>query len=121
MKRDMDLIRLILLEVEKHPYGPAGIELTIEGFTSNEVHYHVMLLSQAGLIEATDHAVGGQPTEWYPTTLTWEGHEFLEASKDEGRWNKAKAITKEKVGGTVFEVFKSVLVEMAKNAALGSL
>jgi hypothetical protein len=32
--------------------------------------------------------------------LTWEGHEFLDAARDEKRWKKAMSTVKEK-GGTI--------------------
>jgi hypothetical protein len=120
MKRDMDLIRQILLKIEEHPYDLDWVELELEGYSPREISYHVMLLAQASLIEADNLSTFGDP-QWEAKSLTWQGHEFLEAAKDESRWNKAKKLVKEKGGGMIFEVLKTSLIELAKNAVLSGL
>ena len=120
MKRDMDLIRQMLLKIEEHPYDLDWVELKFEGHSPEEISYHVMLLAQAGLIEADNLSTLGGP-QWKAKSLTWQGQEFLEASKDEGRWNKTKKLVKEKGGGMVFEVLKTSLIELAKNAVLSGI
>ena len=53
MKRDMDLIRKILLLMEVEPQRKVP---GIEGYTSEQIGHHVYLMMQAGLIEgARDH------------------------------------------------------------------
>jgi len=47
-------------------------------------------------------------------TLTWEGHEFLESIRDDARWGKVKDVMG-KVGGFVYEIAKSVAIELMKN------
>ena len=49
-------------------------------------------------------------------SVTWEGHEFLEASRDEGLWTKAKKAAGSS-GGMVLDVLKSVLIGLATEAA----
>jgi hypothetical protein len=56
---------------------------------------------------------------WFVDRLTWEGYEFLEASRDEGLWNKAVREVVSKGGGLAFEVLKQVLVSWVKDAVLG--
>ena len=49
MKRDMDLIRLILLEIENsEPYEILRLDLC--GYEDSEVNYHLELLIAAGLV-----------------------------------------------------------------------
>ena len=72
-----------------------------------------MLLAEAGLIEADDLSSMAN-IEWKPKRLTWQGHEFLDAARDNNRWNQVKA-TMGKVGGFVFEVGKQVLIELIKS------
>ncbi|MGB6404684.1 MAG: DUF2513 domain-containing protein, partial [Candidatus Sulfotelmatobacter sp.] len=53
MKRDMDLLRALLLKIEELP--PAGDftgNIEIEGHTPEEVAYHAQLAQDAGLIVA---------------------------------------------------------------------
>ena len=55
MKRDMDLVRSILLAIEANQNDPFDwIDLDIPGRSPWEVAYHIMILAEAGLIEAQD-------------------------------------------------------------------
>ncbi len=115
MKRDMDLARKILFEIEKceDPWGPR--EIKIEGHTHQVVSYHIKLLCQAGLIEAEDVSVmGPNGFSWWAGSLTWNGHEFIEAARDESRWAKTKKFVLEKGGGLAFETLKFALFEGIK-------
>jgi hypothetical protein len=56
MQRDMDLVREILAAVERQPYTRGPLEIEIAGRNPREIGYHVMLLQQAGLIEAENLA-----------------------------------------------------------------
>lgn len=113
MQRDMDLARAILLALEECDKAWELQDLQIDGATPEQVSYHVKLLHQAGLIEAHDVSTMNS-FKWFPMSLTWQGHEFLDASRDETRWNKAKKLTLEKGGGLIFDVLKDVLVQLAK-------
>ncbi|HWM89533.1 MAG TPA: DUF2513 domain-containing protein [Thermoanaerobaculia bacterium] len=116
MKRDMDLARRILFAVEEAPLD-GETDLNFDDFSQEEISYHVMLLSEAGLIEAQDQS-GYGGSDWQPERLTWAGHEFLDASRDQGRWEKAKKLVREKVGGLTFDALKAVLIRLATEAAL---
>jgi hypothetical protein len=61
----------------------------------------------------------GPSDEWNINGLTWAGHEFLEASRDDSRWNKAKKIISEKTGSFSFEILKSILMDLMKGAISG--
>jgi hypothetical protein len=113
----MDLARQILLAVEGAPFNQGWVDLQLPGYSAEAVGYHVMLLHQAGLLEATDLSSMGN-REWKPKWLTWEGHEFLEASRNETVWKKTLATVKDKGGGAVFEVVKALLIEAARRAVL---
>ena len=91
MERDMDLIREILLRLEAHRHGFAPA-LAIEGYTDEQIGFHVALMSQAGLVDAHQAtSIADKSPSALPTSLRWEGYELLAASKDEGTWKKGKA------------------------------
>jgi hypothetical protein len=71
-----------------------------------------MLLNEAGLIVAVD-ASSMQDIQWIPQRLTWQGHEFLDSSRDNNVWNKAKEIMA-KTGGFAFEIAKPLLIILLK-------
>ncbi|MCB9978295.1 MAG: DUF2513 domain-containing protein [Rhodospirillales bacterium] len=115
MKRDMDLARKILFLIEASEVGPrAGIDVDVPGYDKKAVFYHIMLLSEAGLIEAEYFSVLGMGEagyEWRANRLTWEGHEFLDAARSDTLWQKAKEKTGKLAGGVTFDILKEVLVQ----------
>ena len=118
MKRDMDLCRKILLKIENHGQVMGVMNIKVEGYTEKEISYHVMLLSEVDLIEALDMS-DRSGHDWKPQRLTWEGHEFLEASRNDNIWENAKRIITEKTGGVTFDVLKALLLDLVKKSVLG--
>ena len=116
MKRDMDLARDILFAVEKSDDDPLGwIELKLPGRSSKEVAYHVMILAEAGLIEAQDlSSMDG--FDYKPKRLTWHGHEFLDAARSDILWERAKKETLKQTGGLSLDLLKAVLLHLGKQA-----
>jgi hypothetical protein len=87
MKRDLDLVRRILLHMEEGEASPSGWSAFVDdGYDLGTIHFHVRLLHDAGLIEA-DEIVPGQ---WWPERMTWSGHEFLDAARNEDLWRETK-------------------------------
>ena len=60
MTRDMDLIRCILLEIEQHQDLGKLVRLKAEGWSPDQVAYHVHLLHQAGLVDAVNFSTMGR-------------------------------------------------------------
>ena len=89
MKRDMELIRRILVAIEDHPESMGRVPLAFDGYTHQVVSYQVKLLHDQGLIEAVDLSSRGD-LSWCATRLTWDGHDFIEAIRDDERWSKVK-------------------------------
>ena|SRR3989442_2614625 len=119
MKRDLDLVRELLMAIEDAPFDGGPLRLTApEKYSPGQVTYHIMLLHEAGLIRAFDFSSNEFP-DWRPGYLTWEGHEFLNAARDIGRWKKAKAFIHEKGGALVFEILKQVLLDEMKRHLFG--
>ena len=118
MKRDMDLIRTILLEVEKLPLSGANSELEIPGHTPEEVTYHIMLCQEAGLLDAVD-ASSFDGTYWIPTRLTYQGHEFLDAARADTIWNQAKTSVLKTTGTLTLEALKVAMAVLMQKAITG--
>ena len=119
MKRDMDLIRKLLLYLEEKDNDKVIKDLELEGYSKDEVQYHFILMDQAGLIRcerAMSSTTSDRIIRIYPFSLTWQGHEFLEASRNDTYWNKAKDLVNSKSGALSFDVLKALLISMAKEA-----
>src|SRR5690554_220411 len=113
MKRDLDLIKTILLEVENSPSPTEWVEFDYSGRSEEEVSYHIKLLSQAGLIEADDIGSLGQFL-WKAKSLTWQGHEFLDAARNDTVWNKVKSTVTKQGGSVPFSVLADLLKEQVR-------
>lgn len=111
MKRDMDLARKILIEVENFPHMGWPIVVKIEGYTKDQISYHTKLLTDAGLIESKDLS-DSSGTEIFPSSLTWEGHEFLDAARSDTTWKKAKDRIISSSGTITLETLKVVLKQI---------
>lgn len=110
MRRNMDLIRTICLAVEANDDPSEVITPSVEGFTEEEVSYHIALMGEAGLIGARDRSAIGV-YYWSAGQLTFAGHEFLDCVRDEALWNEVKDSVLNASGGLAFEVLRATLVE----------
>ncbi len=122
MKRDMELVRKILIVMEDWPsaYPPAGNpEIKIEGYTAEQITHHIGLMSEAGLIKAADaNSFDGEM--WLPIGILWAGHEFLDAARSDTMWDKAKELAISKTGSLTLEGMKVALAAVIKHAISGS-
>ena len=89
VQRDMDLIRELLLRIEQDPRtnGKEWVQVDWTGMnhSQEEIAYHLGILVQADLIRA--NVTGSMPMV---SSLTWDGHEFLDNIKDVGVWRQVK-------------------------------
>lgn len=117
MKRDMDLVRQLLIATENAagPFDAASLALGPDAPSAEEIVYHVRLLEAHGLVDA---AVRRDITGGYSCTvhgLTWDGCDYLDAVRDGRVWERTKRVVSETVGSTTMDVIK----EAAKAVATG--
>ena len=113
MKRDMDLIRAMLLAIEADPHGFAP-KIEIHGYTQEEIGYHATLLGEAGLANVIDVTCEESKTPVaLVERLTWAGHEFLDTARENRIWNQAKD-TITKIGGASLQIWVMVLTGFIK-------
>lgn len=106
MRRDMNLVRLLLLDLE----GEEDVSAELGQYSERAQAYHRRILMDAGLV---DDRSGG---DWIMLTwrLTWDGHEFLDAARSESVWNTALKRLRD-AGVTVgISVLKPLLIDVAK-------
>jgi hypothetical protein len=109
----MDLIRLLLLETEGEEPRP-----DLSGFTQQRRAYHSALLIEAGLVDGfIVNDAEGLPSGTVRRRLTWAGHEFLDAARNDTIWKQAA--DKLKLAGV--QVSVSVLQELLKKLLKDSL
>jgi hypothetical protein len=114
MRRDMDLYRQLVLDLEALDlaYGEIvsidvfGGDLAIEGYTPDQIAYHLDQIVSSGMV---DQAGGGSLDGPGFRCLTPKGHDFVDSVRDDKVW----AMTKEgalKAGGLTLDL----LVALAK-------
>lgn len=113
MKRDMELIRKILLHLEEKQDVNNWDSVVIEKYDPKVISYHIKLLYQAGLIEAKPLNTKDSYGMWLAKGLTWDGHDFIDAIKNDNIWAKIKGGIKSK-GLELGQVSFAVLKEYAK-------
>ena len=122
MKRDLDLIRDILLKCEKSEerYFDIGTyewtdhdmrerELQSDDWNESEV-FHLDLLTQGGFIQrsVSEHS----DIEMFE--ITWVGYDYIEAVRNENIWRKTKAAVAESGASLTIELVKGVAASFAK-------
>jgi Hypothetical protein (DUF2513) len=112
MKRDMDLVRELLLKLEAEPFDgnlwsldPDG--LGIDGHAHEEIAYHLVLLIDGGLLDGDRELSGG----FVARKLTWGGHGFLDSVRDPKIWRATKERVKD-AGGFTIEILVGVAKEI---------
>ena len=111
MKRDMDLCRRILLAVEDSTSGWNTGE-SDWGCEKDVLLYNCELLQEAELLWGEKR---GRSGEFDVIRLTWAGHEFVDAARDEKRWEEAKGIG-DKVKNWTFATLGQVLAALASQS-----
>jgi hypothetical protein len=113
MKRDMDLIRLLLNRLEEDQ------DLEVPGYDQKQILYHLQLMNDAGFVIA-DFLPGqdGEPVGVRVERLTNVGHDFIDSARNETVWAKFKDKSK-KSGGMALDVAMEVLKGLAKQYFLG--
>jgi predicted transcriptional regulator len=101
-----------LQQIEEKSGGIRIVEIDLTDYTPLQVSYHIMQLHQAGFIKAHDTTTTAG-FSWEATTLTWEGHEFLDAIRSDTVWKKIKDTVKEKGVEMPFAILKSLALKLA--------
>ena len=79
MRRQWTLIRKLLSHAETHANGEPAPIPELDGFSAQELHYHIDLCIQAGLVEPTVAQVMPAGKRYGSHGhLTWLGHNELE-------------------------------------------
>lgn len=97
MKRDLDLIRKILLAVEEQQnlYAFNDVQELAQKIKNDNIEivgYHVSLLQDCNYIEVEDIGCCGEEYDNYSIKrLTAFGCDYLDSVRDEAIWQKVKA------------------------------
>jgi hypothetical protein len=117
LKRDMDLIRTILIKIESDNNTTISKVVNLDGYDPVEVSYHVKLLIEARLIDG-DNMFADNTGPYRARCLTWDGHEFILSVRDDAIWNNIRSKVKKESLNLPFKVLATVAIEMTKQYTL---
>ncbi len=117
MERNMDLVRTILrVAAQGRLTGNGrGLSNAIPAYSLAELHYHVQIMQEAGLVFQKSRSL-----EMCALELTGEGQEFLRLASNEGIWRKAKALAMERTGAMALVILKCELRVLSQMEALAA-
>lgn len=122
MKRDMDLVRDLLLKIED---GQRSFDLLTPEIAdilgedgagkmpreqADLIEYHLALLENAGLISIQAKLSGAV---WQIGQITWAGHDFLDTIRDPTIWRETKAGVTQ-AGGFSLDLLKALAKGLIK-------
>ena len=124
MKRDMDLVRNILLAIEgtEDSLNHTTLRLALKKpyiddsrIPSNRTLVgHVEIMEEAGLVSANVIRAGAGYHAFTGLRMTWDGQDFLASTKDPSIWEKARP----KFESLSFDLIKQLLIALAKETLL---
>lgn len=115
MNRQMGLCRAILFAVEEQDNVTFSSELVgVVSSEAGQVGYNCQIFADPGLLICDDDPWGATVQR-----LTWEGHEFLDAARDEDRWSEAKTVAgkaKNWTFSTLSQILSAIATQCWQNA-----
>ena len=146
MKRDLEMVRDILLEIENLPYGQTlkVIDTIPEerrnywrvlGLNSDEEElkccdpvrfHHARLLWESGFVREPDIIASGRSRheiidELELYRLTTEGHDFLDSIRNETVWRRTKTKLAEVGGNAPLAIIKTAAHEIMKRVVMDGI
>lgn len=116
MKLNKECIRDIMLAIESEPYGSHITKFTVKDnnflskYDVEEIIYTLHRLLEADYVNADIQYAADEVYTFYISSLTWNGHQFLDNIRDDGVWKKTKSIAGK---------FSSVSISLLSSIASG--
>lgn len=124
MQRDMELVRKILLAIQKHESHPSTSEIAqlIKGVPPDEIvnrikvdeqfGFQIEQLYNARIITGIDQKRRDSPCEITGLKLTWEGEDFADTVANDSVWEKTKEVLRDKgLQSAAFSVWSQVAAQ----------
>ncbi|WP_302297028.1 DUF2513 domain-containing protein [Mitsuokella multacida] len=116
MKRDLDLIRSILLQIEGMDSGSK--RATVDSFLAlcddrDLLAWHIKMLIDAGFIEAIDIS-DKLGTNYIISCMTFSGCDYLDAIRSESIWQETRAKLQQFGGQVSLDVVKQLASALIK-------
>ena len=121
MKRDMDLVRRILIDLSEASGSLSAEAFATDRISFDDVCYHFRIMDEAGLVWAVVVYDGDTPRCGTATGPTWAGSDFLASVRSDTIWSKVKERVAKATGDASLDVIKSLAVKLSEAALLAGL
>ena len=111
-KRDLDRMREILLHLEQQESDDGQVWTRGDAFFVASDQYQITLLKQAGFLKGDYQTMGSVVTD--QLMITFDGHDYLDAIRDDGIWQKTKTAVLETGGNATVEILKALALGFLK-------
>lgn len=108
MKRDLDLVRSILIYVENAADEVDADDMATERWPIEMVAYHVRLMAHHGLVDVSRDVrdMNGGTIELTVAGITWDGQDYLDSIREPKVWGRVKKTLAGTVGSTTLDVVR---------------
>lgn len=125
MKLNQEIVRNLLLFVENCDSAGATDKLLKEfeknnNYTEDDVVYTIKKLKEANYVNACVKVASGKIHSKKITSLTWDGHKFLDNIRDPKVWKAAKS-TSSKLASVSIEIISSIAADIVVKVLNGKL
>lgn len=110
MRRDFEMIRELLFDVEAAP-GPYEV-ISLNDEASRTLFHTIVLLTDAGYLDSND-SNSTTRTLKKQMVLTWRGHELLNAIRSDATWAALKTRLPIEAGTVPFHIVEQVAYSIA--------
>lgn len=117
MKRDLDLVRCILITAEAAEKLVGSAELLNCCDDIHKLAFHVELMTGRGLIVGNvDYdGINKTPIDLEVSAITWDGYDYLDTIRSLKVWERAKEVIAKTVGDTSLSVVKETCTLIASS------
>lgn len=115
MKRNMDIVKKLLLLIENNEDDRCELKIP-DDINKDIAAYHLKIMDQAGYTKSVIRYASDE-LYWISSSLTWQGHEFLNAIKNERAVEIAEKEAESKgskLADLPFEVVKQLVIASSK-------
>jgi len=107
MKRDLDLVRQLLLQIEGMPAGPPA-QYRASEIEDPVLLAHFELVLASGLVNGKiSRSQSSRGDVISISGLTWEGHEWIEMVRSQSVWNETKSLLLGTGGALTYELTRA--------------
>ena len=114
MKRDLDLVRQILLQIEALPAGPPA-QYRMSEIEDPVLLAHFELVLASGLVNGKiSRSQSSRGDVISISGLTWEGHEWIETVRSQSVWDETKSTLLDSGAALTYDLTKAVATRILR-------